>query len=439
MHGYNMANANVINHLATFLDAEARGLSYNPSLLSILHSFLQIYPLYFLTFNIFCSNGFNVTFIGCLPPSSAGLLPLPYQTIMHSDNSPMKQFYPMDFVEDMNGKHNSWEAVVLLPFINIDKLKEAVAEVENDKSLMSSMTEFDRERNSFGEVLLYEPKKSATDNGSSLAVSNINAPYVAVERLQPINTPGVSFSPKMINGTIIPFDGFPSLRSLPIKYIFIRLLHHKAMMGMKYKTLILGVSENSISTEEASLRTILGQHVFVNYPMRHEAKVVGISNSSSVFTLGKPNPDQPNSPVDITEKKRDEHETVQWLQHASKNQEFFIAGDKKEVGTGTGGLAIGPVDTILTVLPVIKSTLCGSNGEKDRVYANTTAEYPLQLVQLQRQSPIKMVRADATRVSRPKQSHSKSMHSGARHFSSQTSSGVRYGVNSFRFLLRKFR
>jgi hypothetical protein len=211
------------------------------------------------------------------------------------------------------------------------------------------------------------------------------------------------------------------------------------MMGMKYKTLILGVSENSISTEEASLRTILGQHVFVNYPMRHEAKVVGISNSSSVFTLGKPNPDQPNSPVDITEKKRDEHETVQWLQHASKNQEFFIAGDKKEVGTGTGGLAIGPVDTILTVLPVIKSTLCGSNGEKDRVYANTTAEYPLQLVQLQRQSPIKMVRADATRVSRPKQSHSKSMHSGARHFSSQTSSGVRYGVNSFRFLLRKFR
>lgn len=338
---------------------------------------------------------------------------------MHSESSPMKPYYPMDFVEDMNGKRNSWEAVVLLPFINIEKLKEAVADVENNHSLMATLSASDRQRNSFGEVLWYDPLednskvKSGSGNNSGV-ISSVEAispgmSYV-IRKTKPVITPGASFSQKMMNGTIIPYDSFPSLRSLPIKYIFIRLLHHKAMLGMKYKTLILGVSEQSLGTDEQALKQILGRHVYVNYPMRHEAKVVGVSTKEVDFFLNESrnknndthtdiNIDTDNTmeaatTVSITEKYRDEEEVEAWLQHAAKCQDHFISGRAGAIGSGSGGLAIGTVDTLLTVRPVLKSALRGSNGERAREYGNSTTQYPLQLVQMQEQS-VRRQRADA--------------------------------------------
>ena len=37
---------------------------------------------------------------------------------MLSENSPVKDYYPVDFKTDLNGKQQQWEAVVLIPFIN---------------------------------------------------------------------------------------------------------------------------------------------------------------------------------------------------------------------------------------------------------------------------------------------------------------------------------
>lgn len=295
----------------------------------------------------------------------------------------MKPYYPMDFVEDMNGKRNPWEAVVLLPFIDIEKLKEAVCEVEMNDSVMASLPDTDKQRNSFGEVFSYHPELSA-DGDRDLAV-----PPYTIERAAPDNTPGISFSQNMINGTIIPYHSFPSLRSLPISYIFIRLLHEKAMLGMKYKTLILGISQSTLSSDEQSLRAILGQHVFVNYPMRHEAKVLAVNTSCMEYSLSEGVSDGV-----IEERLRPEEEQEDWRQHARDFQEHYIVGKRRDVGRGTGGLAIGDVDTILTVLPVTKSLPCGSNGERDRKYADATVVYPIQLVQLLSQQTVRRQRAD---------------------------------------------
>ena len=60
-----------------------------------------------------------------LPPSSAELLPRPYQWLMKSSTSPIVDFYPESFTVDMNGKRWPWEAVVLLPFINSERLGSA--------------------------------------------------------------------------------------------------------------------------------------------------------------------------------------------------------------------------------------------------------------------------------------------------------------------------
>ena len=45
---------------------------------------------------------------------------------MVNEDSPVRDFYPMDFETDMNGKQMEWEAVVLIPFIDEERLLQAM-------------------------------------------------------------------------------------------------------------------------------------------------------------------------------------------------------------------------------------------------------------------------------------------------------------------------
>ena len=45
---------------------------------------------------------------------------------MYDVNSPILDFYPEDFEQDMNGKKQEWEAVVKIPFIDENRLLKAM-------------------------------------------------------------------------------------------------------------------------------------------------------------------------------------------------------------------------------------------------------------------------------------------------------------------------
>lgn len=45
---------------------------------------------------------------------------------MTDAESPILDFYPKDFENDLNGKRNDWEAVVLIPFIDESRLIHAM-------------------------------------------------------------------------------------------------------------------------------------------------------------------------------------------------------------------------------------------------------------------------------------------------------------------------
>lgn len=98
--------------------------------------------------------------LGCLPPASAALLPRSYQSLMISESSPVKKFYPDDFAIDMDGKVNVWEAVVLLDFIDASQLREAEARLCDPAEL----TEAERKRNQFGVVCLFFADPSTQDD-----------------------------------------------------------------------------------------------------------------------------------------------------------------------------------------------------------------------------------------------------------------------------------
>ena len=50
---------------------------------------------------------------------------------MVNDDSPIKAYYPVEFHTDLNGKVQEWEAVVLIPFIDEERLLVAMSEKQS--------------------------------------------------------------------------------------------------------------------------------------------------------------------------------------------------------------------------------------------------------------------------------------------------------------------
>ena len=67
--------------------------------------------------------------LAVLPVASKECLPPPLQWLMMAKESPIINFFPQEFEQDLNGKQQEWEAVVIIPFIDQDKLLESIKEI----------------------------------------------------------------------------------------------------------------------------------------------------------------------------------------------------------------------------------------------------------------------------------------------------------------------
>lgn len=98
------------------------------------------------------------------------------------EDSPVKDFYPVDFKVDMNGKKNEWEAVVVVPFIDEQRLLVAAKGKEH---LLSPE---EARRNGFGPDILYtyDPRLNFTFPSPSPAFPEIkNCPCRAAKFVLP--------------------------------------------------------------------------------------------------------------------------------------------------------------------------------------------------------------------------------------------------------------
>nr|POE68848.1 5'-3' exoribonuclease 2 [Quercus suber] len=86
--------------------------------------------------------------MGVMPATSNHTIPSCFHSLMTDDDSPIKDFYPVDFELDLNGKKFAWQGVALLPFIDEKRLLDAMA----TKYPMLSADE--QRRNAFGEEAL---------------------------------------------------------------------------------------------------------------------------------------------------------------------------------------------------------------------------------------------------------------------------------------------
>lgn len=88
--------------------------------------------------------------MGVMPAASNHTLPAVFHPLMTEDESPIKEFYPVDFEVDLNGKKFAWQGVALLPFIDERRLLDAM----HTKYPLLSQDE--QRRNAFGtEALIF--------------------------------------------------------------------------------------------------------------------------------------------------------------------------------------------------------------------------------------------------------------------------------------------
>ena len=87
--------------------------------------------------------------LAVVPAASRQLLPKPFQNLMIMEQSEIIEYYPVNFKTDLKGKQQEWEAVVLIPFIDEQKLLAAIS------PLYSRLTEEELNHNKHGPCLLY--------------------------------------------------------------------------------------------------------------------------------------------------------------------------------------------------------------------------------------------------------------------------------------------
>jgi 5'-3' exoribonuclease 1 len=278
--------------------------------------------------------------LGCLPPASRTMLPRAYQWLMVNPESPVLEFYPLDFGIDMDGKRNPWEAVVLLDFIDEKRLLKAESEFCSPDLLSSD----ERSRNSFGNVLTHNFDPNVTETYFScnpeIGLLDVTNCQSVVTQTYPKLSPGAFFRPELIPGTIFPLAGFPSLITLPIENVETDFFKMNTFGSeSKYRSISLELAESVVDASTLDPKVLVGRVVFVNYPQIHEAKVVAVTTANEEYrsvtrvTNGGTKTEVVCTPHDVATAKK-------WQVDADAEQQKYFKGR----GTpGSGGMIIGDI------------------------------------------------------------------------------------------------
>ena len=208
------------------------------------------------------------------------------QDLMLDANSPIIDFYPLEFEQDMNGKKQDWEAIVKIPFLDANRLVKTMATRE------SRLTDEERERNSFGNsyTFIYDSTYMQTYPTSSPGffpdLHNCHC------RMEVFNLPtlgGLRLVKGLCEGALLGKDmlpGFPSLYTLPV---IARIAYHSVNVfqaDSRNESVVLTVDNvyEGISVDQVA-QQLLGKHTYVAWPFLREAKVTAVSDEERKYTL----------------------------------------------------------------------------------------------------------------------------------------------------------
>ncbi|CAE6424286.1 unnamed protein product [Rhizoctonia solani] len=236
--------------------------------------------------------------MGVLPYASHELIPEAYREFMHSEHSPILDFYPENFELDMNGKKQEWEAVVKVPFIDEKRLLNTMATVEH------RLTDEEKRRNSWGMSVKFSWTQDVKEYPSP---SPGFLPVLARchcrmdEFVLPTLEGGLDLIKGLRDGVFLGADalaGFPSLQTLPHSSV---ILHHSVNVfnsDSKNRSVVIRITNTFSGAKAGSVaEQMIGKRTFIGWPFLTEAQVVAVSDDLFKYerqTIGRTTKIVPN-------------------------------------------------------------------------------------------------------------------------------------------------
>ncbi|KAG8967784.1 hypothetical protein FRC03_009333 [Tulasnella sp. 419] len=241
--------------------------------------------------------------MGVLPEASKDLVPAAFRELMYDTESPILDFYPQIFEQDMNGKKAEWEAIVKIPFIDKDRLLGAMA------ARAHRLTPEEQSRNTWGPStsFVYDATRE-THYPSSLP-----GHFPAIPRCRCAMTDfhlptldGLHLIEGLCDGVFLGADalaGFPTVKTLP----------HTALLGYhgvnvfqadsRNQSMIISIQDQWEDRRPADVaREIVGTRVFTNWPFLQEGLVEAVSDN--LFKYYKTH-SKPHSPMELNKWERE--------------------------------------------------------------------------------------------------------------------------------------
>lgn len=242
-----------------------------------------------MTFNFDLGKPFRPfeQLMGVLPDLSSQHIPLAFRDLMSDPTSPIIDFYPTKFEQDLNGKKQDWEAIVKIPFIDEKRLLSTMAARE------PRLTKEERARNGFGESTKFVYDESIDRTYPSSLPGFFPDLINNHTRLETFHLPtlkgGLSLVKGLMPGVALGKDaisGFPSLYTIP----------HTATLGFhgvnvfqtdsRRETMVVSTDNQyeNLSSEDIA-RKVVGKRVHVGYPYLREALVDAVSDELFRYDL----------------------------------------------------------------------------------------------------------------------------------------------------------
>ncbi|XP_035984960.1 5'-3' exoribonuclease 1 [Fundulus heteroclitus] len=267
--------------------------------------------------------------LAVLPAASKELLPEAYRDLMTSPNSPIIEYYPLDFKTDLNGKQQEWEAVVLIPFIDEACLLAAM------EPFSHKLTKEEKARNRHSECAMYsyDPDMDFTYT-SSLPQLFPNIVHCHVREVQiPMDAWHVLLDhvSKRVDRSALYFCGFPTLHHIKHKFYKKKSGVVVFQQSSRGENLILDILPNqdgeTICDHVAA--DVLGKPVFVNWPHLEEARIIAVSDGETRFALDEPPGvqrvyDRPSSPPPTKVSCLSDKEQKDWVKDVQGITEHFF-------------------------------------------------------------------------------------------------------------------
>lgn len=238
-----------------------------------------------------------------LPKSSKSLLPQAY----HNVYNVYPQYYPTNLIIDFNGKKLPWEALVIIPFIDQEKLinyemdirkkysKENFNNLDNDnkKYLLSESI---LSRNVLGKTYIfsYDTSEKLYPNVINFKMFDFSSSYFNIKKEEyDINCDNIKTSLDYNYQRKIPSFKSPTISDIKFQYFqkpissktsrYGRPLRKTKTLIISPETIIQNYSENeALKFIEKSLRNF---EVYVNFPYKSIAKIIGIIYYNKYYSI----------------------------------------------------------------------------------------------------------------------------------------------------------